>query len=213
MSSRKRSASSRRSYHHGDLKRALMDAALRLVESAGPQGFSMADLAREAGVSSGAPYRHFKDKHALLEALALEGLERLLADGERERARQGDAGPLAQFRALGVASVVFAVEHPGYFRVMNSPEILDRSGSPELAAVREGADAATRSMVDGAAAAGELATDPRVSILTAQALMYGLARMLVDGLLTPVSTDEARQLAIAVTEVLGHGLVPRGPSS
>ena len=77
-------------YHHGDLRRALLDAAMALIEeNGGPHGWSLREAARRAGVSPGAPYRHFEDKQALLVALGVEGLERLNALCAEEAAARG----------------------------------------------------------------------------------------------------------------------------
>ncbi len=196
-------------YHHGDLRRALLDAAAARVCRDGPQGFTMADLAREAGVSSGAPYRHFRDKTAVLTALALEGIALARQLQEEEEAKAGDK-PLAIFRAQGIATVLFANRHPGHFRVMSAPELLDVASHPDLSALLDLNDAAASALMAQAREAGEVdPTHPMVALLTAQATMYGLARLFVDGRLSPVSDDEARTLAEQVTWVLGRGLIPR----
>lgn len=104
-----------RPYHHGDLRRALVDAARRLLEAEGPSALSLRAVAREAGVSPAAPYHHFKDKAELLEAVAHEGWEmvsRLMTE-----AKAGTTGP-HQLTALGIAYVCFARDNPALYRVM-----------------------------------------------------------------------------------------------
>ncbi|MCB9763026.1 MAG: TetR/AcrR family transcriptional regulator [Alphaproteobacteria bacterium] len=203
----------RRRYHHGDLKRALMDSALRLIERVGPQGFTMSDLAREAEVSSGAPYRHFKDKADLLEALALEGVALAEEVVAQEQARAGEVSAMHAWRTLGVATVVFAATYPAYYRVMNAPEILDRQKVPRFAEAQARLDAIADQLLAAAHASGELVrTEPGFTLLAAQATMYGLSRMIVDGVMSPVTPDEARALAEGVAGVLGYGLVPREDS-
>ena len=104
-----------RPYHHGDLRRALVDAARRLLEAEGPSALSLRAVAREAGVSPAAPYHHFKDKAELLDAVAHEGWEMLqLAMIEAKAQTKG----LQQLTALGIAYVCFAREHPALYRVM-----------------------------------------------------------------------------------------------
>src|SRR5215475_2854236 len=98
-----------RPYHHGDLRRALVDAARRLLESEGPSALSLRAVAREAGVSPAAPYHHFKDKAELLEAVAQEGWD--LLNAEMHKAKAGDKGR-HQLTALGIAYVCFARENP-----------------------------------------------------------------------------------------------------
>lgn len=105
-----------RPYHHGDLRRALIDAAQRILESEGPAGLSLRAVAREAGVSPAAPYHHFKDKGELLDAVADEGW-RLLNEA-MIAAREKAGSPRAAMPVLGVAYVCFAREHPALYRVM-----------------------------------------------------------------------------------------------
>lgn len=104
-----------RPYHHGDLRRALVDAARRLLEAEGPSALSLRAVAREAGVSPAAPYHHFKDKAELLDAVAHEGWEMLNA---RMSEAKGGAQGRQQLTALGIAYVCFAREHPALYRVM-----------------------------------------------------------------------------------------------
>jgi AcrR family transcriptional regulator len=104
-----------RPYHHGDLRRALVDAARRLLEAEGPTALSLRAVAREAGVSPAAPYHHFKDKAELLDAVAQEGWD-MLEESMRE-AKVTTQGR-QQLTALGIAYVCFAREHPALYRVM-----------------------------------------------------------------------------------------------
>jgi AcrR family transcriptional regulator len=104
-----------RPYHHGDLRRALVDAARRLLEAEGPSALSLRAVAREAGVSPAAPYHHFKDKSELLDAVAQEGWEIL---GEQMRDAKASTTGMHQLTALGVAYVVFARDNPALYRVM-----------------------------------------------------------------------------------------------
>jgi AcrR family transcriptional regulator len=104
-----------RPYHHGDLRRALVEAARRLLEAEGPSALSLRAVAREAGVSPAAPYHHFKDKAELLDAVAQEGWDILgVQMAAAKRATEG----LEQLTALGIAYVLFAREHPALYRVM-----------------------------------------------------------------------------------------------
>ena len=105
-----------RPYHHGDLRRALIDAARRLLEAEGPSALSLRAVAREAGVSPAAPYHHFKDKGELLDAVGHEGWEMLNQALTNARA-QADGLP-DKMAGLGVAYVVFARDNPSLYRVM-----------------------------------------------------------------------------------------------
>src|SRR5437764_15273216 len=105
-----------RPYHHGDLSRALVDAARRILEAEGPAALSLRAVAREAGVSPAAPYHHFKDKTELLDAVAHEGwhaLDLAIAEG-RTKAPNPREGVLG----IGVAYVTFAQRNPQLYRLM-----------------------------------------------------------------------------------------------
>jgi AcrR family transcriptional regulator len=121
----------RDTYHHGDLKRALTEAALGLVKEKGPKGFTLREVARRAGVSAAAPYRHFADKADLLAAVATQGFVQL---HETLTASAGDEPDLTR-QVLDSARryVRWAVTHPDYYQAMFGAE-LDKSDHPELLA-------------------------------------------------------------------------------
>lgn len=104
-----------RPYHHGDLTHALVDAARRLLETEGPSALSLRAVAREAGVSSAAPYHHFKDKAELLDAVANVGFELLAA---RMSVAKAATTGMQQLTALGIAYVCFARDNPALYHVM-----------------------------------------------------------------------------------------------
>jgi AcrR family transcriptional regulator len=116
MTMREAQAAESRPYHHGDLRRALIDAARRLLEAEGPSALSLRAVAREAGVSPAAPYHHFKDKGELLEAVAEEGWEMLNLALTAARAKAHSVHD--KMTALGVAYVCFARDNPSLYRVM-----------------------------------------------------------------------------------------------
>ena len=105
-----------RAYHHGNLRMALLARAGSVIESDGVDGLSLRQLARDVGVSHGASARHFRDKHALLDALAVEGFGRLNAELAAAAAVDGPFS--ARFRAVGEAYVRFAVEQPALLGLM-----------------------------------------------------------------------------------------------
>ena len=113
---RESQAAEARPYHHGDLRRALIDAASRLLESEGPSALSLRAVAREAGVSPAAPYHHFKDKGELLDAVAHEGWT--LLDQALGKAKAEAPSPREAMNNIGVAYVCFARENPALYRVM-----------------------------------------------------------------------------------------------
>jgi AcrR family transcriptional regulator len=170
----------RRPYHHGNLRAALVDPALELVEREGAEALTLRAVARAAGVSPAAPYRHFTDKRALLAAVAEEGF-RLLASALRG-ARDDGADARARFRARGLAYVGFATRHPSHFRVMFGRELADRSGYRGLQDAAQAAfDALVEGVTDAQRAGAMREGDPRELGLTAWATMHGLAMLFLDG--------------------------------
>lgn len=107
----------RTSYHHGDLRRAILDAAHQELDAVGPAAFSMREVARRAGVSHAAPAHHFPTKDDLLAALGVDGF-RLFADALRAASDEGGDVPRARLLAMGRGYLRFAREHPGLFKLM-----------------------------------------------------------------------------------------------
>ncbi len=106
-----------RGYHHGNLKEALVRAALALIAEKGPAGFTFADAARWAGVSAAAPYRHYRDRDALLADVALRGFE-LFTEALSGAWKDGQPDVLAAFDRLGKAYLTFAKDEPSYYSAM-----------------------------------------------------------------------------------------------
>ena len=192
-----------RPYHHGDLRRALLAAALEILKREGSAALTIRAVARRTGVSHQAPYHHFADRAALVAAVAQDGFERLAA--ELVRVAADGADPVSRLRETGVAYVIFAVRHPEHFRVMFGPELADRSAHPKLDA------AARRVFAQLLEPAGQLlkpaAPDSAVIGATLWSLVHGLAMLLIDGQLPQAAKPaEARELVLAVTERLWFGL-------
>jgi len=196
-------------YHHGDLPRALLDAALRIVETQGTEALTLRAAARSAGVSQAAPYRHFTNKEAILAAVAEEGFRSLMA-AIGQAAAAGE-GPLGRLRGVGIGYVTFATSHPSHFRVMFGREMADRSASPSL---RRLATETFKMLVDaisdcqraGLVRADEPAAD---LALIAWSSVHGLSALLVEGVLD----KPAHEVAEMVTRDLFLGLGPRNVSS
>ena len=139
----------RRGYHHGNLREALVEAALTLIADKGPAGFTIAEAARLAGVSPGAPYRHFRDAEALLAEVALRGFDRFAAM-LRSAWNEGRPNPMRAFEALGRAYLMFARDEPAYYAAMfetriafdNHPGLL-AAGDRAFAILRDGAERLT----------------------------------------------------------------------
>lgn len=139
--------STRRGYHHGNLKQALVDAALGLIADQGPMGFTLAEAARLAGVSAAAPYRHFRGRDELLEEVARQGFD-LFADRLEAAFNQGRPSPMAAFSAAGRAYLDFARHHPGHYIAMFESG-LNIAANPALA---QSADRAQGVLIGGAEA-------------------------------------------------------------
>jgi AcrR family transcriptional regulator len=197
----------RRSYHHGNLRAALVEAAVAMVQGSGVEALTLRGVARRAGVSPAAPYRHFADKRALLAAVAEEGF-RLLASALHEAG--GSTEPRDRFRARGRAYVGFATRHPSHFRVMFGRELADRSGYSGL---RDAAAAAFDALLEGIAEAQRAGVvregDPRELGLTAWSTMHGLSSLLITGRLQAMFGTDAEELAGRVGANLHRGLAPR----
>jgi AcrR family transcriptional regulator len=122
----------RRGYHHGNLKEALINAALELIAAKGPLGFTFAEAARSAGVSQAAPYRHFRDRDELMVDVAIRGFERFEA-ALAKAWNDGAPNPLAGIENLGKAYLAFARAEPAYYSAMFESGIAPDS-SPQLRA-------------------------------------------------------------------------------
>ncbi|NED10679.1 TetR/AcrR family transcriptional regulator [Streptomyces sp. SID9124] len=155
-----------RAYHHGDLRRAVLAAALDVIRTEGPAALSLRDLARRAGVSHAAPAHHFKDRTGLLTAIAAEGYD-LFADALA-------AAP--DLRERGVAYVRFATTHPAHFQVMFQPD-LHRPDDPALLAAKARATAELRAGV----ATRPPTDNPRLTGIAAWSLAHGFATLLLSG--------------------------------
>lgn len=112
-----RGSDGRRGYHHGNLREALIQAALDLIAKKGPAGFTFADAARSAGVSSAAPYRHFRDRDALIADVARRGFERFAVHLDHAW-NDGRPEPFVAFENVGRAYLAFARNEPAYYSAM-----------------------------------------------------------------------------------------------
>ncbi len=191
-------------YHHGDLRRALIAAAAKTIAESGVDAVKVSDLAAQLGVTVGAPFKHFETRLALLVAVAEEGARRMVECMDAAAARETDA--LEKQRARGIAYVRFAVEEPGFFRVVTRAEVV--AASPLVQQLAAGSEQ-TLDAVLGRHRRGSKSPEivrRSAGLLAAQALTYGLARMITDGLLGDIDAKQAERLAFEVTEVLGTGL-------
>jgi AcrR family transcriptional regulator len=167
-------------YHHGDLRAALLEAALAVISEIGPQGLSIREVARRAGVSHAAPYRHFADRDELILAVVEQGFELMQQTMLAEKAAAPD-DPLNQFAASGLAYVNFALAHPAYYRVMFSGDLLSSTGHLSL---RHTSREALQEMVANIAECQRLGVvrsgDPVVQALAILSTIHGFVSLVND---------------------------------
>lgn len=179
------STSANAPYHHGNLRQALLEAALIILDQEGEAGLGLRDLARAVGVSPAAPYRHFDSRAALLEALAVTGFQRFTKAMEEVAASH----PQDAMTAMGKTYVLFALENPSLFRLMFSPQ-LKKDGRPGLRMAADKAFDTLRHVVGGDVSSG------RIKAITAWAKVHGLAILLLDGQVA-MRVGEDREALIA----------------
>jgi AcrR family transcriptional regulator len=191
----------RRGYHHGDLREALIEAALELIAEKGPVGFTVAEAARSAGVSPAAPYRHFRDRDELIADVARRGFG--LFEVELDRAwNNGLPDPITAFNRVGKAYLAFARSEPAYYAAMFEAG-LPLHAYPELVEAGERAFAVLRRAAEMLAArlpAGE--RPPALMVgLHVWALSHGIASLFARG-------DAARrQLPMSAEDLLEAGVL------
>ena len=182
-------------YHHGDLRRTLLDSSLALLEEQGLEGLSLREVARRAGVTHQAPYHHFADRAALLAALADEGFALLLAAMQAEQ-RKAHRGASARLAAAGRGYVNFALAHPAHFRLMFRPELCE-----DAPAARAGS-AAYLLLVDAVAAAQQEGAAPAQEAEALVALCWsaahGLASLFLDGPMAAADPKRASREMMAL---------------
>jgi AcrR family transcriptional regulator len=184
-----------RPYHHGDLPRALIDAAVQAIAEVGPAAVSMRDLARRAGVSHAAPAHHFGDKAGLLTAVAADGFRRLAATLRETHQATGS------FLEVGVAYVGFAVTHRAHFEVMFRPELY-RTDDPELVQARDAARALLYPPAAEAANSPNGRDDGVRAAVAAWSLVHGLATLWLNHNLPPQLGDDPEQITREVARHL-----------
>jgi len=180
-------------YHHGDLRRAILDAAIDSISANGSAALSLRELSRRAGVSHAAPIHHFGDKAGVLTALAAEGFERL-ADA---LAAAGD-----EFVEAGVAYVRFAVTHKAHFEVMFRPDTY-HADDPSVLAARERANQALVSGVHTKTA--HTGREARMTGIAAWSLVHGFATLWLTGALPADLGDDLNVVARDVAARLFPG--------
>lgn len=196
-----------RPYHHGDLRRALIDAAVELIGERGLEGATLREITRRAGVSHAAPYHHFADRNALLEAAAIESFEQLAAHlrAATHRAR-GDGA--ARVRAVIVAYARFALDRRARWRLLIEPEFVTGPAGTEVTRAAQDVHDAVAEAVRSAIDEGSIRrdTDPRTIAIAAWSSMHGLTTLATGGLLGGITPSRADRAARAVADALLDGV-------
>lgn len=213
-----KSASPRRkaTYHHGDLRTALIDAAARMAAEQGPAAVTLREVARRAGVSQAAPYHHFADKAALLAGVADEGF-RLFDAHQAAALAQAPDDPVERLAGLGVSYLRFALAYPHYFQVMFRPSLVATTRTPEFEALALGTfERLVATTTAARIASGQRDADPYPAALAMWAIPHGLAGLVLEqsapaceavspALLESLVASASRALAAAPIATLGTG--------
>jgi AcrR family transcriptional regulator len=196
-------------YHHGDLRRVLIDAALKLAEEGGLEQISVREAARRAGVSPGAPFRHFASRDALMTAVAEEAQRRFRVEIEAALAEAPADDPLKRFRNFGLAYLRWAMRNPAHFEIISTGRYFDLNSAGELARDNAELIAMTERTLSEAAARGQLrALDLKDVKIAGRALVYGFARMNIDRHFPRwgVGSDAIERTAEAVLDLFIQGI-------
>ncbi|SIO17594.1 transcriptional regulator, TetR family [Rhodovulum sp. ES.010] len=201
---------SKRGYHHGNLRQALVDAALELIREKGPQGFTLTEAARAAGVTPAAVYRHFQGREDLIAEGARQGYA-LFADLMEYAYATGQPSALASLEAVGRAYLAFARKYPGHYMAMFESG-LSVNADPGLAAV---AARASEVLERAARALSEhIAPDKRPPVAMVSAHIWAMSHGVVElytrgtpGARTPFAADDLLESGIGIY-LRGLGLIP-----
>jgi AcrR family transcriptional regulator len=193
-------------YHHGDLRRAVIDTALQLIAEQGIESLTLREIANQVGVSRMAPYRHFANKAVLLAALAQEGFQLLLTHLQIALAQAG-SNPLNKLRSIGVAYVLYAVANPVHYRVMFDSSLSDRTLYPDLYdTARQSFDCSLAVIIECQENQLIRAGDPQELAQINWSLVHGLSMLLIDRQFATMGCAPVEELANSALQSLIEGL-------
>lgn len=207
------SAASPDNYHHGNLRDALVEAALTALEMDGPDALSLRGLARSAGVSATAVYRHFANKDDLMAAIATEGFEGLSQEMTQRLNQEPDADALRRLMILGEGYSSYAMSHPAHYRLMFGKRMVNKEDYPDLARAAAGSYGMLEQAVAETVEAGQFPALP-VPLLSTMAwsLIHGLATLHNDGMLNQPDLPQGPALGKTLTQMLALSLRQLDPS-
>ena len=191
-------------YHHGDLRGALLQASLELLRHPASGDFTLRQIARRAGVSHNAPYRHFRDKDDLLAAIAEQGFERLTA-AIQSAAGKGQT-PFEQLQSAGIAYIEFAQAQPEHFSVMFSIDLKENRHVSAKAAAEKCFAELVKLVAASRQVQSPRSVPPETAALVAWTQVHGIAVLALRGQLRFRSRREIKEFAKLATEAIGRGL-------
>lgn len=184
----------RGAYHHGQLRGSLIEGALAIVASHGVSGLSLRDVARRLGVSHQAPYRHFPDKRALLDAIATDGFHALVAALRAPGTDRDRGDPTTRLIELGCVYVKFARDHAAHYRVMFAEADSERGSPPPAEDTNSAFHVLAETIVDGQSRGVFVSAPPRELAIASFAFVHGLAMLVIDGKLGAISASSIERL-------------------
>ena len=168
----------RKPYHHGNLQQALLESAILLIAEVGPAGFTLRELARRAGVSHNAPYRHFRDRDDLIAAVATQGFRELTQ--AMRRASKDEPGARDRLKAAGLAYITFALRRPEHFAVMFDGPALVKTHHPSSGQAAEESCGTLLNFVKSCQDERQLPEgDPNEFALLAWTIVHGVAKLAI----------------------------------
>jgi AcrR family transcriptional regulator len=172
----------RTTYHHGNLREALVDAAFQLLEEGGPENVSVREAAKRLGVSVGAPFRHFPNRTALMTAVAERTMTQYCAEITANLKNAPENDPLGRLLAVGTAYLRWAIRNPTHFQIISNRSLIDWDNSDSLRRDNNEVRQLMEVSMAEAQQQGILRShDITLTQIASRALVYGLARMLIDG--------------------------------
>lgn len=202
-----------RSYHHGDLRSALLASALEILQRDGLEALTLRAVARAAGVSEAAPYRHFADRRQLVAGVAAEGFRAMQRTMMAEMQRVSTGTPRSGLRMVAVAYVKFGLDNPALYRVMFGPEVAVTDDLPELRETGRGvlgfvAEGIRRLQGAGLVGPG----DPWLMAVTTWSMLHGLVMLALDGQTRGIAPS-IDVLVEEATRIMMFGMAGATPAS
>lgn len=195
-----------RKYHHGDLRQAILDAALEITASSGLEGLSLREIARKIGVTTAAPYHHFQDRQALLLELAIDAYGKLREALERAKASAPDAG--AEVAAAATAYYRFGRQHRAEYAIMFAGEFTTHARFGEMMSAANACLDLVRTSIADASRLGEKETAE--AAFCAWSLLHGILQLDQKGVLLETG-DEQERLAVQGVVAIVSGFAGQVP--